>query len=168
MKSGPLMLLAMVAGCGATVHSSMSPNTNLSQYKTFSFYSSPYKQGKPETMADQDIRSGLKQNLAAKGVMEASGAQPDFLVSYHVIEQQKLQAEDVGYAFGGVDWSTYTQGTLVVDFIDPQSRRVFWRGTASEIVDDPNNVNTARLDKAIAKLISHYPYDVATMQRPAM
>jgi hypothetical protein len=173
MKSTKMMLLAltMAAGCGATVHSSTMPNANLDQYKTFSFYSSPYKRGQPESIADQQIRAALRQDLAAKGLAEATNAPPDFLVAYHVVEQQKLEANDVGYGlwgFGGVDLTTYTQGTVVVDFVDPRTNKVFWRGTASEIVNDPNNVNTAKLDKAIAKLIDRYPSVVATTQRPAM
>jgi hypothetical protein len=171
MKSAMLVATMFVAGCGATVHSSMSPGTNLSRYKTFSFYSSPYKQGKPESIADQEIRAAIKQNLVAKGTTEATGGQADFFVAYHVVEQQKLEATDVGYGYwgvGGVDLTTYTQGTIVVDFIDPQTKKVFWRGTASEIVSDPNNVNTARLDKAVAKLINKYPYNVASATRPSM
>jgi hypothetical protein len=171
MKSATLALVTCFAvGCGATVHTSMSPTANIGQYKTFGFYSSPYKQGRPETLADQDIRAAIAQNLQAKGLAEATGI-PDFFVAYHVVEQQKLEANDIGYGFwgfGGVDLTTYTQGTLVVDFIDPRTRKVFWRGTASQIVNDPNNVNQAQLDAAVAKLVSRYPYNVAAASRPAM
>jgi len=173
MKSSMLMLAAITVatGCGATVHSSTSPNANLGQYKTYSFYSSPYKQGQPESVADQNIRAALQRDLAAKGMTEATSAPPDYLVAFHLVEQQKLEANDVGYGFwgfGGVDLTTYTQGTIIVDFIDPHTRKVFWRGTASQIVNDPNNVNTAKLDKAIAKLINTYPSTVASTARPVM
>jgi hypothetical protein len=174
MKSAilPIAALTFAVGCGATVHSSLSPTANVSQYKTFSFYNSPYKQGKPETIADQTIRSAISQDLAAKGLTEATNGPGDFQVAYHVVEQQKLAVDDFGYGFWGfagpADITTYTQGTLVVDFIDPKTNKAFWRGTASQIVNDPNNVNPAKLDAAIAKLINRYPYGVAGTARTAM
>jgi hypothetical protein len=172
MKSATLALAALFAvGCGATVNSSLSPTANVGQYRTFAFYSSPYKQGKPESLADQQIRAAITQSLTGKGLHEATGGAPDFLISYHVVEQQKLEANDIGYGywgFGGVDLTTYTQGTLVVDFIDPQTHKVFWRGTASQMVNDPQNPNQQKLEAAVVKLMNRYPYNVASASRPAM
>src|SRR5262245_36564806 len=114
MKSATVLFaaVAVASGCGATVSSSVSPGTNLSQYRTFSFYSSPYKQGRPESLADQEIRAALKQDLSTRGMTESMSGPGDFLVAYHVVEQQKLEADAVGYGFigfGGVDLTTYTR-----------------------------------------------------------
>jgi hypothetical protein len=82
------------------------------------------------------------------------------------VTKQKLEADDMGYGvwgFGSADLTTYTQGTLVVDFIDPQTHKVFWRGTASEIVANPSNVNASKLNKAVAKLVDQYPSHVANV-----
>ena len=170
MKTLPLVATIFACGCGATVHSSLSPNTNVSRYRTYAFYNSPYKQGKPETLADQQIRAALAQNLNAKGLTEAPAA-PDFEVSYHVVLQERMSPSAVGYGYWGygpMDMSTYTQGTLVVDFVDPRTNKVFWRGTASQIVNDPMHVDMEKLDKAVAKLVDQYPYNVAGASRPAM
>jgi hypothetical protein len=51
----------------------------------------------------------------------------------------------------------YTEGTIVVDFVDPASHRVLWRGTASSIVQHPDNPNLAKIAKAVDKLMTRVP-----------
>ncbi len=160
MSSTAVALLLIVTKCGATIHSSRAANTDLAKYKTFSFYTPTYKEGQAESIVDQTIKSALTQNLSAKGLTEATG-NPDFLVTYHVKEQQKLDADTVGYGFrgwGGPGMVTeYTQGTLIIDFIDPQTKQVFWRGTASDVVNHPESPNTAKLDKVVGEVVNRYP-----------
>ncbi len=51
----------------------------------------------------------------------------------------------------------YTEGTLVVDFVDPTTERVLWRGTATGVVHHPQNPDLNKVAKAVDKLMSHYP-----------
>ncbi len=162
MSSTAVAILLIVTGCGATIRSTTATNADLAKYKTFSFYTPAYKQGQPETIVDQTIKSSLAQNLSAKGLTEAT-ANPDFLIAFHVKQQQKLDANTVGYGFGGWGWggpgfvTTYTQGTVIVDFIDAQSKQVFWRGTATDVVNHPESPNTAKLDKVVGQIVNRYP-----------
>jgi Domain of unknown function (DUF4136) len=172
--AGLAAILAIGAGCGATVHSTVAPNANLGQYRNYSFQTPRYRVGQSESPAEQELRAALRNNLAQKGLTEApAGQQPDFLVAYHVKEQQKLDVDTMGYGFGW-GWggpaavTTYTQGTLIVDFIDPRTNQAFWRGTASDIVDHPESPDLGKLDKAVAKLVNQYPSMVASAPRPAM
>jgi hypothetical protein len=162
--------LALVAGCGASVSSTVTPGSNLSQYKTWSFYTPKYRSGKPETPAEQELRASLKADLASRGITEAPpGAMPDFQIAYHVKEQQQLDVENVGYFWGPGDVYTYTEGTLIVDFIDPRTNQVFWRGTASDVVNNPDSPSLPKIDKAVAKLVNTYPGGmVAGTQRQGM
>ena len=165
-------LLVLVAGCGATIHSSTASNADLGKYKTFSFYTPPYKQGQTESIADQTIKSALAQDMAARGLTEASTGNPDFLVAYHVKEQQKLDVDTVGYGFygwgGPGEVTQYTQGTLVVDFIDPQTKQVFWRGTATDVVNHPEAPDTAKLGKVVGQIVDRYPAPLAATPRTTM
>jgi hypothetical protein len=175
MKSsmiGWLAAILLAAGCGATVKTSTAPNANLAQYHTFAFYTSPYKKGQPETIADQEIRSTLRQDLEQKGLTPATSGRPDVLVAYHTVKQQKLNVDDVGYGFwgwGGMpDVTTYTQGTLVVDLIDPTTMQTVWRGTATQVLNHPNNPDAQKLSNAITKLMSQYPSQLAATPRQPM
>ena len=62
----------------------------------------------------------------------------------------------------------YTQGTLFIDFIDPKTKQVFWRGTASAVADHPENPDTGKLAKAVDKVMAKYPSELATTSRSTM
>jgi Domain of unknown function (DUF4136) len=161
----------LIAGCGATVNSSVTPGTNLAQFKSFSFYTAPSGAAQPTSVADQTIDDALRQSLIAKGYVEATNGAPDFLVAHHVKTQQQLEVAGgygYGFGFGGMDAYTYTEGTLIVDFIDPKTNKAFWRGTASDVVNHPSNPDTGRIQAAITKLINQYPTNLAATPRTNM
>ena len=66
MRSFLLRALAvvMIAGCGASVSSTVTPGTNLSQYRTFSFFTPPYRVGAAESPSEQEVKSALRNDLA--------------------------------------------------------------------------------------------------------
>ena len=167
------MLLAtaviVAAGCGASVQSSVAPNARLGAYKTFAFYTAP---GQPaKSVADQDIDSALRQSLTAKGFVEATSGSPDFLVSHHIKLQQELDMNGFGYDYGwegGVGAYTYTEGTLIVDFVDAKTNKAFWRGTASQAVNHPDSPDAQRIEAAVEKLINKYPVNLAATPKTNM
>ena len=164
-------VLFMAGGCGPTIRSTAAPRAELARYRTYAFYTPAYRRGQPETVLDQTIRAAVERELATKGLVPATTAPPDFLVAYHVKQQQKLDVQNVGYGFYG--WpgayvTEYTQGTLILDFIDPQTRQVFWRGTASGVVSHPESPDTRRVEKVVAKVVKRYPYQMAAVPRTAM
>jgi hypothetical protein len=166
----------LLAGCaGISTNAQVSPGTNLAKYQTYGWYKPP--SAAAESMAEQQLRASLEQQLAQKGLTPATTNPPDFLISYHAMERQKIEATP-GYGYGGFGYgygwggypafTTYTEGTLIVDFIDPQTNKVFWRGTAKGVVDHPDNPDPQRIDQAAAKLINQYPAQLASAPRQAM
>jgi uncharacterized protein DUF4136 len=166
------LLFAVAACSGITANSNIAPGTNLAQYRTYAWHSGV--SGQPESLGDQEVRSALQSQLAEKGLQLATNSPPDFLVAYHGKKEQKVDVYPGGYGYWGYGWGgfpdveTYTQGTLIVDFIDPKTNKVFWRGTATGVLDNPNNPNMSKIDTAVAKLVQQYPTQMASTQRPAM
>jgi hypothetical protein len=165
--------LLIAAGCGATVRASVTPGANLEQYHSYAFFTPTYRANQPESPAEQEVRSALRRDLALKGMVEATSAPADFLVAYHVKERQVLDVGSVGYGFWGYGYgpgyvTSYTEGTLIVDFIDPRTKSVFWRGTATAVVSHPDTPNLAKVDKAVSKLVGQYPSMTASIERPQM
>lgn len=166
------LLFALAACSGITANSNLAPGTNLAQYRTYAWHTGT--SGQAESIAEQQVRSSLQAQLAERGMTLATTQPPDFLVAYHGKKQQKVDVYPGGYGYWGYGWGgfpdiqTYTQGTLIVDFIDPKTNRVFWRGTASGVLDNPNNPNMQKIDTAVAKLMQQYPTQMAATQRPAM
>jgi Domain of unknown function (DUF4136) len=156
------------SGISTTVQT--SPGVNLASYRTFAW--APHAPGKPENLGDQAIRSSLQQNLAGRNIVPAApGQPPDFYVAYQTATHEKTQVYYGGYPYYYGYYpsvSTYTEGTLIVDFIDPRSHQVFWRGTASAVVDHPDNPDPGKIAKAVQKLIDRYPAQLAATERPRM
>jgi hypothetical protein len=171
------LLFAAGACSGITANSKIAPGTNLAQYRTYGWHN---QQTGTESIGEQQVRSALQTQLAQKGLTLATTAPPDFLVAYHAKKEQKVQVYPGGggywgYGYWGYGWGgypdieTYTQGTLMVDFIDARTNKVFWRGTASGVLDHPDNPDIQKIDTAVAKLVQQYPQQMAAAtQRPAM
>jgi hypothetical protein len=156
-------LTTFAAGCASMqIHSETAPQADLAHYRTFSWV--PSSSGGPVTIIDQQIRAALARGLAQKGLHEAPPESADFKVSYHVLQEHKVAVSDWGNGIYG--WSpevtAYTDGSLIVDFIDPTSNKVFWRGSATSVVEHPGVVDVARLDKAAAQITQRYPNQLLT------
>jgi hypothetical protein len=173
LLSTAALLFAAASCSGITANSNIAPGTNLAKYRTYGWQNQGT--GQPESIGEQEVRSALQTQLAQKGLTLATTTPPDFLVSYHAKKQEKVESYPGGYGYYGYGWGgfpdieTYTEGTLIVDFIDPKTNRVFWRGTASGVLDNPDSPNMERIDTAVAKLVQQYPQQMtATTPRPAM
>jgi hypothetical protein len=155
--------LLLFAGCGSIrVRSEIAPETELGRYRTFAWF--PPQGAGPETIVDQQIRRALQKQLASRGLTEAASvASADFLISYHVLQEHKLAQADWGNGIYG--WApevvAYSDGALILDFIDPRTNRVFWRGSATSAIEPPGIVNVKRLEKAATELVRHYPQHAA-------
>jgi hypothetical protein len=168
-------LLCAVGCAPISTTAAMAPSTPVARYRSWAWYKG--QAGAPESLAEQEMRASLERNLADKGLTQSTSGSADFLVSYHTKQQQKVQVTPgygYGYGYWGYGWggfpdvTTYTEGTLIVDFIDPVTNQVFWRGTASSVVEHPNNPNPQRIDKAVSKLMSKYPSQMASGLRQRM
>jgi hypothetical protein len=179
--TGRLVLwsLFVLLGACVTVRSSTSPGADLGRYRTFAFYRSaqagPKQTAFERSPAGQVVEQHIAADLRSRGMTE-NMQKPDVLVAYHGKLQEKVDVTDWGY--GGIRWgywgspgytvNQYTQGTLFIDFIDPGTQNVVWRGTASAVVDNPENPNEQKLGSAVDKVMSKYPAMVASTARPAM
>jgi hypothetical protein len=53
--------------------------------------------------------------------------------------------------------STYKVGTLVVDLFDSNTKKLIWRGSASDALSDKSDKNIKNLDKGLEKMFDHFP-----------
>ena len=55
--------------------------------------------------------------------------------------------------------STIDNGTLAVDFYNPTSKELLWRGSAAQTLDPSGNQqkDMNKLNKAVAKLLKNFP-----------
>ena len=112
------------------------------------------------------IKDAVTRQLEAKGILLVS-QNANFLIAMHGTTQEKLDIQDWGYSspsaayWGQRDISVqqYTEGTLIVDFVDANSKQMFWRGVATGAVD-PNATpkkREKRIKEGVAKLLEKFP-----------
>jgi hypothetical protein len=119
------------------------------------------------------VMKTVDREMKAKGlVLVAPEANPDFLVTVLGWAQSEIKVTNYGYAYGGAYWGgpygatpmavpmtevhQYTQGTLLLDFIDARTRKLIWRGTATDTLGSPESVQ-ATIEEAVKKLLAAYP-----------
>jgi hypothetical protein len=161
-----LGLLGAAACSTLDVKTNYNPSANFAQYRTYAWLPVQDRSQAAQLFvgspAEGRLKGDVAQALAKRGIVPAAqGQRPDFLISYHVGTEQKVNVTDWGYGWGpwmGPDVSaySYTQGTLILDFVDPNTQQAFWRGYASDVINDPGS-GGSKIDEAVAKMLEKYP-----------
>jgi len=166
-------MLAVLAACSSvTVSNDYDRGANFSALKTWSWLT---EGGAPGTdaggvvsLTSSRIKSALASELTTRGYPEvADGA--NFLVSFHTVMQQRIEAGAEPYGYGwrhgyagaatGPDVITYDEGTLLIDFIDPKSKTMIWRGTATAVIEPHSSAEKREglINEAVKKIVDQFP-----------
>jgi hypothetical protein len=104
----------------------------------------------------QAMRREVEQSLTRRG-LTMSDDSPDFWVAcYFLVEEKETApfASPLGPLYlSAPSTNQYLRSTVVVDFLDPGTRNVFWRGTARAIVGHPENPDPRRVAVIVDKLM---------------
>ena len=161
------LVLGLLIGSAAaqTVQSDFDRAFQFSNLKTFSF--AVQRRGATDPLAadslnDGRIRTGLESQLIANG-FRSETEKADFVIAYYVTTKNKLSVQDYGYGpprwFGGrnIRVDQYSEGTLMVDFIDTRTNQVIWRGRASGTLE-MKGVDK-KISKSAEKLVKQFVKD---------
>ena len=161
------LVLGLLVGSAAAqaVQSDFDRSFQFSNLKTFSF--AVQKRGPADPLAadslnDGRIKSGLESQLRING-FRSDVETPDFVIAYYVTTKNKLSVQDYGYGpprwFGGRDIrvNQYSEGTLMVDFVDTRTNQVVWRGRAVGTLD-MKGVDK-KVSKSTEKLVKQFVKD---------
>jgi hypothetical protein len=118
------------------------------------------------SLVDKRFRTAVKNQLDAKGLTENS-ANPDFFIAYHSGTQDKVNVTNYGYGYGrwggygggGVDVHQYTQGTIILDFVDAKSKQLIWRSVATGALADKPDPTTVeeKINGVVQQMLASYP-----------
>lgn len=176
-----LVLLACAAGArGQSVSVDFDRGRDFSQFKTWSWVNGvPAK----NPLVDEQIRSSIEGQLAAKGLRHVEGG-GDVSVLYFVATDMDVYVAASRWSTTG-DWAgqmrsgisvrsqtwDVQEGTLVVCLSDASDKELLWRGTASTTLDKKSRGNRSALEamqeearkaekrvrKAVEKMFKQYP-----------
>jgi hypothetical protein len=162
-----VLFVALVAGMGSKAQDvtyNFMPGTDFSKYHSYKWVSIEGG-AHPNQIVDQEIKQAVDSQLAAKGLTKTDSDKADLYIGYQTAVDQERQwnAWGTGRGFGGgmgsATSSTISVGTLVVDMYDPGTKQLVWTGRTTKTLDPSSNQekNMKNLDKAMAKLLKHYP-----------
>ena len=162
---GMLIGLMVVSAQAQSVQTDYDRSFRFSDLKTFSFAVQNRAATDPlasDTLNDGRIRSGLESQLTASG-FRVEKEKSDFVIAYYVTTKNKLNVQDFGYGpprwFGSRDIrvNQYSEGTLMVDFIDVKTNQVIWRGRASGTLEMKGVEK--KISKSVEKLVKQFVKD---------
>ena len=162
-------LLFATAAFAQQVKTDYDRSTDFSQYKTYSWEK---VQTQDQLWVDR-IKEAVNTALAAKGLTPVESGGDMAIVAIEMTKnQQTLNTFYDGFG-GGWGWrrgggfggfgdattttDTYKVGTLVVDMFDAHTKKLVWRGSASDTLSDKSDKNIKNLDKGVQKMFDHFP-----------
>lgn len=183
MKTPALKLLTLLGACLLAACSTVSvttdydPSASFAKYRTYRVASAKSGQSLGP-FSEATLRASLRRELGAKGITQVAGGKADLEVVRHAFQNQRVsvnQYTDWGYGYGGgwpyrygyygmwvgaprtyVDVNRYTEGTLVLDFVDARTQRLVFRGIGKAVVGGQES-NARKIDEAVAKIVAKFP-----------
>lgn len=169
-----LMVLAFLMTTGIAygmhVKTDYDRSFDFGRLRTFAFKEQDRREGsllRENTLVDKRIREALRRDLEERGFTYAPDSQADFLVAYYAREREKVELENIGYGmprrwrwgWGPSIWTRYyREGSVLVDFIDPVSNQLIWRGRVTETVKGLDQ-SDKQINKGVDDLVKHFVKD---------
>lgn len=160
-----LLIMFLKISCSTiSVNYDYNPTADFSSLKTYNWIPIPTAANIDRINVDR-MRNAVNTQLEAKG-LEMKSDNPDFLIATHIAKKEKIDIESWGYNYGyyspggsGVSTFYYEEGTIILDFVDPKTKDVLWRGTAKGEVDDAATPEKKekRINEAIQKMLENFP-----------
>jgi hypothetical protein len=159
-----LLVVGTAAAAKMKAYVGYDKNVDLGAIKTFD-----YRDTLDTSVIDQapPVHEMIKLLIIAKlqdGGMKWVEEDPDVLVTYHTDTQQAMKMNVTLYSYSysagwwwsplwgsGMDVSSFSRGTLVVDIWNPKTEKIVWRGAVVGVV--PEDPTPAKAQKTIEKAL---------------
>ena len=171
-----LICIGFLVSCSKTysVKSNYDRQVNFADLKTYDWL--PVPEGATlDKQAIPRIKNAVNAELQSKGLAIASN-DPDFLIAEHVGSQTKIETTDWGYGYrpnretlGGYGSGSsgaskpttrqYEEGVLILDFVDPKTKEMIWRGSVKAEIQKGNTPEKSEklINEAVKKILRNYP-----------
>jgi hypothetical protein len=181
-----LAILVIAGGCSRTVISrSVGAGADLATLESFAFAPAPPvgtdRRPVDETGLRADIQSAVQDELIERGYLEASASDADFQIRYRAFVRHRANESDLnagqtdragwwgpradeGYVVQpgvtGVHVQEWDEGTLLIEFIDPQDEQALYSMKAEtrvQLYTIDSEERRKRVGKLVEKLMSDVP-----------
>jgi hypothetical protein len=183
-----VILVMLVTACASspTIQSDYDHSVDFSQYKTYGYYS-PMGIENPNysSLLGSMFRDAIDAQMRPRGYVQSNN--PDILINVSARLEDKTKVTTTtdpmmygggmyggggyyGYRSGLYDpWggygygtrthvSQYTEGTINVDMVDVDNKRMIWEGIAIGRVQDKNDNLREDIRVGVAEMFENYPF----------
>lgn len=179
-----ISILFLIAGCSTenaitiTTDTTLIANDKIKTYRWYDKSQSDVNSPINEIVRDY-IKNAIDRELAAKGLSQQNDAEFDVYVNFNVLAETRADVKAYkvysgtvhGYnwnRYGGfqadlqtedkTDYLYYREGSLIIDFIDPASDKLVWRGVARKrITKETSQAEREKvIDEAVSAVLTNF------------
>jgi len=160
------LLVGALNSAAQSVKTDHDPAANFGAYKTY-FWADP-KPVPSNDIVSQRVLDSIDKWLVQTGWPKVSAEQADVAVAAHVSTKEQKSLDTFysgmggGWGYGGwggggmatatTSVSTYTEGTMVVDLFDAKTKKLVFRGIATDTLSSDPKKNAGKIDKSTEKM----------------
>jgi hypothetical protein len=161
-------------GCSSiSVSSDYDVYADFTKYKTFYIYKGELRGSKLEDapLVRKRVLEAIESELQKKGFTETDSVKADLTVYALANTADKVNVSSYGYGYGygwgpypygrNIDVTYYTQGSLIIDFVDNKKDELIWRGIGTAALKNTGTPDERKkfINEAVAKILDEYPPD---------
>ncbi len=183
-----LAVVSCTSTSGPDVYTTVAPGVDFRGIKTYGFLSDLATDAQGyESMETNFLKVAVARQLEQRG-LRYDPQNPDVLMNFYVHTADKIRSRSTpsmnagyygyrggyysGFGYGGPAYETrieqYTEGTLTIDMIDPEARKVLWEGTATGRVTKKAVENLElSINTAVADIFYEFPVLDVQQQAPS-
>ena len=159
-------ILILFSSCSSiNVTTDYDTKTDFSQYKTFAFYRPGIDKVSISDLDKKRILRAISYELENKGMHKSEN--PDVLISIFTKARQKVNIYESPwypsyyYPYHRQHVSKYTEGTLFIDIIDKEGKKLIWQGIGKGFLTKSSKPEKreAIIQKFVQEILDEYPPD---------
>lgn len=176
-------LLLLVAGCTTIqVESDYNTKVDFSRLKSYAWLSETDNPSENVRINNKfvidSVRTQVEKTLNSRGFVKTEPEQADFVIVWFGAIEQKIKSQNIdhfysSYGYGALyqnpywndskslvaNASEYEEGSVILDFLDPDNHTLLWRGVGRDKVVEgrPQDVVKKQINDMVSMVLADFP-----------
>ncbi|SFM37859.1 DUF4136 domain-containing protein [Marinobacter zhejiangensis] len=165
-----LALCVVLSGCAANVVTDYDAAASFDQYQSWAFSGDQQESGFL-SLDSARVEAALVRELNAKNLVRRDADEADLLVSYQLVQEDRLETYGFSYGVGfghrNFGWGLatapqvreVTEGKLVVRLADRNTQQVVWQAISKRYLNENQSPETRSelIDESVTDMFALYP-----------
>ncbi|MBK1885235.1 MULTISPECIES: DUF4136 domain-containing protein [unclassified Marinobacter] len=167
------LVTLLITGCASNVVTDYNSAAVFGNYSTWAFMPDT---GKTSfiSLDGSRVQNAVERELNIKSMRKVAEPEADLLVSWRIVEEDRLEQSGVGvglgFGTGNFGWGISSpppvrevkEGKLVVELVDTSSKEVVWRASSRRYLNEQQSPEKRGklIDEVVAEMFTKYPPDL--------